>query len=400
MLVGIDASRAVDPAPTGTETYSRELIRALLALDRENHYRLYTRKDLSREFFCAAPVIASTFVSLSVNSAEQSPSYKEFASSQQSLLAMTQANFEIRAMPFPRAWTHVRLSIEMLKQSPDILWVPAHVLPLVHPHRSIVTIHDLGQLFFPEAYPLGTRWYHNVSARWNAHAAAHVFADSESTKDDVVRFLGIASEKISVVHPAYDASLFQPLRDQDKVEKIKARFRLVGDYILTIGTIHPRKNYARLFNAIERLKDLKLVVVGKRGWLYREILDSMKNLESRVQFLDYVPASDLAALVSGARLFVFPSLHEGFGLPILEAQACGVPVVCSKSSSLFEAAGDGALFFDPLSVDAMADAIQRGWTDQGLRAELISRGFENVKRFSWEKSARQVYDVLTRVLAS
>jgi alpha-1,3-rhamnosyl/mannosyltransferase len=147
---------------------------------------------------------------------------------------------------------------------------------------------------------------------------------------------------------------------------------------------------------MKSLRDWKLVIVGKRGWLYDSILKQANSLDIPVSFLDYVPASDLPALVSGARLFVFPSLHEGFGLPILEAQACGVPVVCSRSSSLPEAAGEAAILFDPLDVDAMADAIRRGLSDEGWRAEMISRGFENVKRFSWERSARQVYDVLMR----
>ncbi len=360
MLIGIDASRAVDPAPTGTETYSRELIRALLTLDRANSYRLYMREKVERSCFGAG------------------------------------SNFEIRSLPFPRVWTHTRLSFEMLTRPPDILWVPAHVLPIVHPRRSIATVHDLGQIFFPEAYPPVTRWYHNVSARWNARATSHIFADSQSTKNDLVKFLRIAPAKISVVYPAYDAQFYQPIRDNTLIQRTKTRYGIAGDYILTIGTIHPRKNYARLIQAMKSLRNLKLVIVGKRGWLYDSIFKQADSLNVPLSFLDYVPAADLPALLSGARLFTFPSLHEGFGLPILEAQACGVPVVCSNSSSLPEAAGEAAIFFDPLSVDAMADAIQRGLSDERLRAEMVSRGFENVKRFSWEQSARQVYDVLMR----
>ncbi len=368
MLIGIDASRATDPAPTGTETYSRELIRALLAFDSANIYRLYTREPVQRACFGAG------------------------------------ANFDIRAMPFPRLWTHTRLSFEMLTRPPDILWVPAHVLPPVHPRRSVVTVHDLGQIFFPQAYSAFTRWYHNVSVRWNAQVAAHILADSKATKDDLVKFLGITPEKISVVYPAYDVKLYQPMSDRELIQRTKARLHIDGDYIVAIGTIHPRKNYARLIQAIQRLREteklkaLRLVIVGKRGWLYDSIQKQTQSLNLTVSFLDYVPSVDLPALLSGARLFVFPSLHEGFGLPILEAQACGVPVACSNSSSLPEAAGDGAVFFDPLSVDAMADAIQRGLNDDRLRAEMVSRGLENVKRFSWEKSARQVHGILARLI--
>ncbi|MBI3742620.1 MAG: glycosyltransferase, partial [Chloroflexi bacterium] len=205
-LIGIDASRAISPTPTGTETYSRELIRALLRIDRENKYRLYARAPVASDYF--DPVIASaTFASLSVNhvvseanpSAKQSPhSNFEIASSQKSLLAMTSANYELRPIPFPRAWTHARLSYEMLTRAPDVLWVPAHVLPLIHPRKSIVTIHDLGQFYFPDAYPPATRAYHFWSTRWNARAASHIFADSRATKNDLILFCNVAPEKISV----------------------------------------------------------------------------------------------------------------------------------------------------------------------------------------------------------
>ena len=358
MIIGIDASRATSNAPTGTETYSRELIRALIALDRKNRFRLYAREIGARDVFGAA------------------------------------SNFEIRAMPFPRAWTHARLSFEMLTRAPEVLWVPAHVLPLIHPRRSFVTIHDLGQAHFPEAHPPMQRAYHNWAVGWNTRAASHIFADSESTRDDLTRLFRVSAEKITVVYPAYDAQLYQPIRDAATIEKAKAKYRIARDYILTIGTIHPRKNYARLIEAFSKLQiaDCTLQIVGKRGWLDDSVYDRVRQLglESRVQFLDYVPASDMPGLICGARVFAFPSLYEGFGLPILEAQACGIPVVCAMTSSLPEAAGDAALFFDPLDVDAIAGALQRALTDDARRAKLIARGFENIKRFSWEVSARQI----------
>jgi glycosyltransferase involved in cell wall biosynthesis len=282
----------------------------------------------------------------------------------------------------------------MLTRAPDVLWVPAHVLPLIHPRRSFVTIHDTGQVHFPDAHPPLQRAYHNWAVWWSTRHAARVFADSESTRDDLIRFFRVPPEKILVVYPAYDAQLYQPIRNPARIESVKARYCLSGDYVLTIGTIQPRKNYARLIEALGKLPvaNCDLVIVGKRGWLHKTIFESVARLglQTRVHFLDYVPASDLPALVSGARVFVFPSLHEGFGLPILEAQACGTPVVCSMTSSLPEAAGDAALFFDPLDVDAIAGALARTLTDDALRAKLIARGFENVKRFSWEVSARQI----------
>jgi glycosyltransferase involved in cell wall biosynthesis len=366
MLIGIDASRATSAQPTGTENYSRELIRALLALDHKNKYRLYTRERAAEKFFISSH-------------------------------ASRLAHHELRQIPFPRLWTHARLSFEMLTRAPDVLWVPAHVLPLIHPRRSFVTIHDLGQVRFPGAHPPLQRAYHNAAVWWSARAASHIFADSESTRDDLTKYLRVPAEKISVVYPAYDAQLYQPIRDAAVIEKTRAKYRLARDYILTIGTIHPRKNYARLIEAFFKLSigNCQLIIVGKRGWLYNSILERAQspNHQSPITVLDYVPASDLPALISGARVFAFPSLYEGFGLPILEAQACGTPVVCAMTSALPEAAGDAALFFDPLDADAIAGAIQRALTDDALRAKLIARGFENVKRFSWETSARQILRV-------
>lgn len=379
MLIGIDASRAVSDAPTGTETYSREMIRALLRIDSENQYRLYTR--------------------------DTNPDFQPFGLAQARLPnsknKLPFANYQLRNIPFPRLWTHTRLSLEMLTHAPDLLWVPAHVLPLAHPHRSIVTIHDLGNLYFPEAYTGMQRVYHRWSQEWNARVASHIFADSQATKDDLEKFFRIAPEEISVVYPAYDAGSYRPMRDLAAIDKVKAKLRVGKDYVLAVGTIHPRKNYARLAEVMKRLRDkeidINLVIVGKKGWLYESIMKSTESLNLPFSFLEYVPSEDMPSLISGAKLFVFPSLHEGFGLPILEAQACGVPVACSNSASLPEVAGDGAIFFDPLDVDAMAYAIERGLTDDALRASLIANGFENVKRFGWEKSARVALDVMNRI---
>jgi glycosyltransferase involved in cell wall biosynthesis len=377
MLIGIDASRATSATPTGTETYSRELIRALIALDRKNQYRLYTRESVSPEFFA------------------------DSESSRNTQHATRTRNYELRSIPFPRLWTHLRLSYEMLTHAPNVLFVPGHVLPLIHPRRSIVTIHDLGHLRFPEAHPPRQRLYHTWATQWNARSASHIFADSEATRDDIVELCHIAPEKISVIYPAFDARMYQPVRDAEKIKSVREKYRLGSDYILAIGTLHPRKNYARLIEAFAQIAThhasrITLVIVGKKGWLYQPILDRIQSLhlQSQVSFLDYVPGFDMPALISGARMLAFPSLHEGFGLPVLEAQACGTPVVTSMTSSLPEAAGDAALMVDPLDVDAITGTMQRLLTDESLRTHLIARGFDNIKRFSWQVSARQALDVI------
>ncbi len=204
-----------------------------------------------------------------------------------------------------------------------------------------------------------------------------------------------------MIYPAFDAQVYKPVRDASHIENARAKYRVGRDYVLAIGTIHPRKNYARLIEAFSKLRtaNYELVIIGKRGWLDQSILDKARELgiESRVKFLDYVPVAEMPALISGARVLAFPSLHEGFGMPVLEAQACGTPVVCSMVSSLPEAAGDAALFCDPLDVDAIAGAMERALSDDALRAKLIARGFENLKRFSWQVSARAVLDVIQKL---
>jgi len=216
---------------------------------------------------------------------------------------------------------------------------------------------------------------------------------------------------------------FQPVRDEEAIEAVKARYGIAGDYVLFVGTLQPRKNLIRLIEAFSpstRLRraqssrsgrrlsnpqspisNLQLVIAGKKGWLYEEIFQQVEELEleGKVVFTGYVVAGDLPALLSGAGLFVFPSLYEGFGLPVLEAMACGTPVICSNASSLPEVAGDAALLVDPLDVEGLAAAMERVLGDEALRAELIERGFERARKFSWERCARETLDVLERAVS-
>jgi glycosyltransferase involved in cell wall biosynthesis len=226
-----------------------------------------------------------------------------------------------------------------------------------------------------------------------------------STRADLVRQYGAPEFKIHVVHLGRDESL-APVRDPLIVEGVRMRYGIGKRYLLYVGTLQPRKNLGRVVDGFARLAatpamiNVQLVLAGKRGWLYEQLFSEVarRGLEGRVLFPGYVDETDLAALYSGALGYVFPSLYEGFGIPVLEAQACGVPVMTSNNSSLPEVAGDAALLVDPTDVDAIAEAILRLATDDALRAELVERGFANVKRFSWEKCARETLDVLEGVL--
>jgi len=363
MLVGIDASRATSLQRTGTENYSLYLIRHLLALN-DHRYRLY---------FNVVPSLG---------------------------LFPQGDNWEARVMPFPRLWTHLRLSWEMARRPPDLLFVPAHVIPLIHP-RSVVTVHDLGYIYYPQAHRPFDRLYLDLSTRFNASVASQIIADSEATKNDLVQEYRVPEERITVVYPGCN---LEPVIDESGWGRVRERYHLPDEYILHLGTLHPRKNILRLLEAFQSLTrdfpDLHLVLAGKKGWLYKEILYKAEGLGGRVHFPGYIASEDLPLLLRGARLFILPSLYEGFGFPILEAMAAGTPVVCSNASALPEVAGDAALLFDPHDVETMTEASKRVLENEGLRAELVERGLERVKVFSWERCARETLSVLERVTGS
>jgi glycosyltransferase involved in cell wall biosynthesis len=392
VLIGVDASRAAKAQRTGTETYSLRLIRALIGLRSGCSFRLYTNGPPPPGLF-AEPRGAGGADSRDPQSSALGGDGRGDS-----------RDVEVRSIPFPRLWTHLRLSLEMVVRPPDVLFVPAHVLPLFHPRRSVATVHDLGFRYYPEAHRPADRRYLAWATAWNARRSTAVLADSQATRSDLVWEYGVSESKVHVVYLGRDESLI-PVTDPEALEKTRVRYGLGKRYLLYVGTLQPRKNLGRMVEAFARLAsaplmvDVQLVLAGRRGWLYEDLFSQVRRqgLQERILFPGYVDEADLAALYSGALGYVFPSLYEGFGMPVLEAQACGVPVMTSNNSSLPEVAGDAALLVDPTDVDAIADAILRLATDEALRARLVERGFENVKRFSWEKCARETLEVLESV---
>jgi glycosyltransferase involved in cell wall biosynthesis len=264
-------------------------------------------------------------------------------------------------------------------------------------------VHDLGYHYYPEAHTLFQNAYLRWSTRHNARNATHVLADSEATRQDLVRYYHIPLAKIAVVYPGRDETLV-PVVDPEALALVRAHYDLAEPYLLYVGTLHPRKNLVRLVQAFALLLgsvppgrvNIQLVVAGQKGWLYDEVFAQVRKLglTGRVVLTGYVPDADLPALLSGALAFVFPSLYEGFGLPVLEAMACGTPVICSNVSSLPEVAGDAALLVDPLDTESLAEAMAKLVTDEGLRQELVERGLRQMQRFSWRRCARETLDVL------
>ncbi len=367
MLIGIDASRAGHQ--TGTERYSLHLIRELVAQGEAHRFRLYRS---------TAPPLD---------------------------LLLPSDRVEWRVIPFPRLWTHVRLAWEVAAHRPDLLFVPSHVLPAIHPRRSVVTVHDLGYRFFPQAHPRFQRWYLDFSTRANARAAMHILADSEATRADLTGEYGADPAKISVVYPGVDESL-RPETDPDVLAQVRDRYGLGPRYLLYLGTLQPRKNLVRLLEAFRLFRevdaaheDVQLVLAGKVGWLADEIVGGVGRLglEGSVVLPGFVPDQERGALLSGALAFLFPSLYEGFGFPVLEAMACGAPVLCSNSSSLPEVAGEAAWLVDPLDEGAIAAGLVRLVGDEALRHRLAAQGFEQVRRFSWRRTGAEVLAVLEEV---
>ncbi len=359
MNIGIDASRAARALRTGTENYSLHVIRALLDLGTHHTFTLYFNQPPEPALFPALP------------------------------------NVRLRVIPFPRLWTHIRLAAEVRMRPPDVLFVPAHVLPLT-PGRAVATVHDLGYRYFPRAHPWASRVYLEWGTRHNARAGRLVIADSNATREDLVRFYRVPADKIRVAYPGVRPGL-GPVRDAAAVRDTLCRYGIEPPYVLYVGTLQPRKNLTRLIEAFAQVPPPhQLVLAGRKGWMYDAILRRAEELGigDRVRFTGYVPDEDLPALLSGAALFAFPSLYEGFGLPVLEAMACGAPVVCSNTSSLPEVAGEAAVLVPPTDTEALAAAMNRVLADDALRAELIRRGQERVKLFTWRRCAEEILKAL------
>ena len=379
MIIGIDASRALRAQRTGTERYALEIIRHLLALPAaiDHHWRLYVDQESQATFF-------------GVSSETR--------------------HVEVVLLPRQRLWTHRALAREVRRRPPDLLFVPAHVVPFL-PARfwsrallppTVVTVHDLGYHTFPEAHSRFQRLYLPLSTRWSAWAAQAVIAVSTATAEDLQRWYGTPLEKITVIHEAgAQPTTVDPTR---QVAAVRANYHLPSRYGLFVGTLQPRKNLGRLLAAYAQLRrrnaiQWPLVLAGAPGHQAATLHAQAEALQiaDDLRFLGYVDDENVEALYCGAHLFLFPSLFEGFGLPVLEAQSHGVPVMCANNSSLPEIAGDAALLVDPTDVDALADAMMRLSEDEALRQQLIAAGHENVKRFSWEKAARETFAVFEKV---
>ena len=300
------------------------------------------------------------------------------------------------------------LPIDWLTGPVDVYHSPDFVLAPVRRARSILTVHDLAFLLYPEYADERLRTYLERTVPRSVDRADFVVADSENTRNDVICLLGVEPERVEVVPGGVDPS-FRPVDDVARLHEIRRHLGLDDEapFILWVSTIEPRKNLDGLLEAFAILKSRqslphKLVLVGRKGWLWEGIMDKAERspVRDEIVFPGFIPEGELATLYSAAEMFAFPSHYEGFGLPVLEAMACGTPVVASRASSLPEVVGDAGLQVDPDDPEQLAAALELLALNPSLRDDLRRRGLERAARFTWQAAAAQMLDVYRRVAAS
>lgn len=296
------------------------------------------------------------------------------------------------------------LRVELTGKRLALLHSPDFIPPFGGRFRSVITVHDLNFIHYPEFLTSDSARYYGQIQR-AVKRADHILTDSEWTREDVLNYLDATPERVTTIYLAA-ASVYRPITSRQEVRRAVQRYGLPSDFIIFVGTLEPRKNVPTLLKAVRQLRDqnydVHLAIVGRKGWLYDEIFATLTELgiADYVHFLENVPTDDLARLYNAACCLTLPSYYEGFGLPPLEAMACGTPVVVSNRSSLPEVVGDAALVVDPDSAEELSAALGRIFDDSELRAELRQRGLVRAGEFSWSRAARETMAVYEEVLNS
>jgi glycosyltransferase involved in cell wall biosynthesis len=370
LRIAIDA-HSVGAKLAGNESYAVNLIEALAQIDSANDYTLYVTTDEARDRFH-----------------QRWPNFK---------VHTTLPHTPLIRIP-------LTLSAELRKHPVDVLHVQFTAPPFC-PCPLVVSIHDLSFEHLPQTFLRRSRTQLRLTVRHSARRADHILTLSEHTRGDVIDTYKIDPERVTAI-PLAAPTHFAPVTDDKELQRVRHTYVIDGDYVLCVGSIQPRKNLVRLIKAYASLRGNnpgtnfpKLVIVGKRGWLYDETLRTLEETGAResIVLTGYVPEADLPALYSGALCFVYPSYFEGFGLPPLEAMKCGTPVIVGNATSLPEVVGDAGLQVDPFDIEAIAGAIGELLNNPALRKELSVRGLERARMFDWRETARQTLKVYERV---
>lgn len=300
-------------------------------------------------------------------------------------------------------WENMELPRQVKRDRVELLHVPAFAPPLIRPCRVVATVHDLIELIFPNAMGWPSRFYWSQWLPRAVRGADRIIADSQSTKADIEKYLGIDEKRIAVIYPSGHEGFTSDV-SQESLWETRRQFGIREKYFLSVGTLEPRKNIFRVIEAFQKFLERKkespvyqLVLVGSldfgHGRFFERLRRQCPAVWDSLVFTGYVPKENLNLLYTGAEVFVYPSLYEGFGIPVLEAMASGVPVLTSRFSSLPEVAGDAAFYVDPMDSNAIAEGLFALTEDERLRKELVQKGLERRKRFSWRETAREILRV-------
>ena len=370
MVIGIDGNEANVVERVGVNTYAFELLKNIRKLQDE------WKKTL--EFV----------VYLKEKPKIDMPKETEF--------------FRYKVIEGGSLWILTRLMPDLFfsKSKCDIFFSPSHYVPPLAPMPRVCSIMDVGYLKYTGQFRKKDFWQLKIWSAISIYVSKAIFAISNSTKQDIVRHYPSVKDKIYVISLAYDVGRFNTDIPQEDVRRVRGRYSIVSDYVLYLGTLKPSKNIEGLIEAFSKISGVKLVIAGKKGWLYQSIFDKVKKLglEKRIIFTDFIPEDDKPALIKGAKLFVLPSFWEGFGLDALSAMACGVPVVASNVGSLPEVLGKAGIFVNPHDVDSIASGIEEVLSAPKEKYNsMVKNGLAQARKFSWEKTARETLSVLEQI---
>lgn len=384
MLIGIDANEANTDFRVGIGQYAYQLLRHIYLL-RKNKYKELNLSDISFRIYLKNQPLDD------LPKENQWWSYEMFGPE--------------------KAWTQFALPLKLNFQRPrpNIFFSPSHYSPRFAPCPCAMSIMDLSFINFPEMFTKKdlyqlTRW-----TEYSVKKAAKVFTISYYSQKSIVEYYKVQDDKVVVTYPGYDSEVFNSneKRSERFGERLKKKYHLSDNFILFVGTLQPRKNIRKLIEAFERIimsgdkTNLQLVIIGKKGWLYEEILEAVRTsrVVQKIILTDYVLPLELPLFYHMASCFVLPSLYEGFGLPVVEAMACGCPVVVSNNSSMPEIIGESGLLVDPKDSKDIARGIKSAIYDKKLRSRMIVKGHDRIKAFSWEKCALQTLKVLQETVS-
>ncbi|PIZ95031.1 MAG: hypothetical protein COX81_01900 [Candidatus Magasanikbacteria bacterium CG_4_10_14_0_2_um_filter_37_12] len=377
MIIGIDASRANHEYKTGVEWYAYFVIEELKksssnrkgVRDFENlEFVLYTDKPL------------------------------------QGKLAKLPDRWNEKVLRWPpkRFWTQIRMSWEMFRHPPDVLFIPAHVFPIIHPKKTVVTIHDIAATKFPESYNWFERWYSVWSAKFALKKLWKIIVPSHFTKNELTSvFDSQTSADVDVVHHGYDKK-YRKIENKIKIGEVLKKYGIEKPFLMTVGRLEEKKNTWHIIQAFENLRvrspksEVRLILVGKPGYGYEKVQQAIENSKYKNDIITpgWVDEEDVPYIMNVAEVFVFPSLYEGFGIPILEAMACGTPVVTSCGSSLEEVGEDACVYVDPENIQDIAEAVVKLIENIEYRMSHVEKGIRRAENFSWEKCATETLNIL------